>query len=55
MDGYVLQFYSRGGSRSLGDGATASSADLYLIDMSQPLATMTSDHAQTLLFVARHE
>lgn len=53
MDGYVLQFYSRGESRSLGDSTTASAGDFYVIDMAQPLATMTNDHAQLSIAVPR--
>jgi AraC-like DNA-binding protein len=53
MDGYVLQFYSRGESMSRGEGGVAQPADLYLIDMAQPLATMTSEHAQLSIAVPR--
>jgi AraC-like DNA-binding protein len=53
MDGYVLQFYSRGESMSRGEGAVAQAADLYLIDMAQPLATVTTEHAQLSIAVPR--
>ena len=53
MDGYVLQFYSRGESVSRGDGSVTMPADLYLIDMAQPLATMTTDHTQLSIALPR--
>ena len=53
MDGYVLQFYGSGESRSR-DGTTAARpADLYLIDMAQPLATVTNDHSQLSIVIPR--
>lgn len=53
MDGYVLQFYSRGESMSRDDYSVARPADLYLIDMAQPLATVTTEHAQLSIAVPR--
>lgn len=53
MDGYVLQFYSRGESIGRDDTSVARPADLYLIDMAQPLATTTTEHAQLSIAVPR--
>jgi AraC-like DNA-binding protein len=53
MDGYVLQFYSRGESMSRDDNSVARPADLYLIDMARPLATITTEHAQLSIAVPR--
>jgi AraC-like DNA-binding protein len=53
MDGYVLQFYSHGESMSRGGDSVASPADLYLLDMAQPLATVTTEHAQLSIAVPR--
>lgn len=53
MDGYVLQFYSRGESRSRSGDSFAKPGDLYLIDMAQPLATVTTEHAQLSIAVPR--
>lgn len=53
MDGYLLQFYSYGKSRSRDSETVARPADLYLIDMAQPLATVTTQHAQLSIVVPR--
>ncbi|MDR3468087.1 MAG: AraC family transcriptional regulator [Xanthobacteraceae bacterium] len=53
MDGYVLQFYSSGESMSRGSNSVATPADLYLIDMAQPLATVTTEHTQLSIVVPR--
>lgn len=53
MDGYVLQFYGSGESRSRDGESVARPADLYLIDMAQPLATVTTEHAQLSIVVPR--
>lgn len=53
MDGYVLQFYSRGESMSRDGAAVARPADMYLIDMAQPLATVTTEHAQLSIAIPR--
>ena len=54
MDGYLLQFYLTGKSASRsGDAPTTSPGDLYVIDMTQPLMTRTSDHDQISIIVPR--
>lgn len=54
MDGYILQFYLKGQSASRdGRYPIASTGDLYIIDMAQPLATSTTDHEQLSLVVPR--
>lgn len=55
MDGYLLQFYLRGKSarRSGSNSQVASEGDLYIIDMAQPLSTVTTDNSQLTLVVPR--
>jgi len=54
MDGYLLQFYLAGKSASRsGDAPATGPGDLYVIDMTQPLMTRTSEHDQISIIVPR--
>lgn len=53
MDGFILQYYLSGKSASRSGESVAGPGDLYIVDMSRPLATATTDHEQISLLVPR--
>ncbi|MCW2244447.1 AraC-like DNA-binding protein [Azospirillum fermentarium] len=53
MDGYLLQFYTAGESRDWGGDYAAGAGDLYVIDMAQPVSTLTTRHSHIDIVVPR--
>ncbi|MGX5666703.1 helix-turn-helix domain-containing protein [Rhizobium daejeonense] len=53
MDGYVLQFYTKGESLDRHGRYVARQGDLYVIDMAQPLSTRTNDHSHINMVLPR--
>lgn len=53
MDGFLLQFYTTGESQDRFGNYTAKRGDLYVLDMAQPMSTLTSPHAHVDIAVPR--
>lgn len=53
MDGFILQFYTTGESLDRFGSYTAKPGDLYVLDMAQPMSTLTSPHAHVDIAVPR--